>query len=470
MMLLFLQTSIAIAFAAPASVISCHDMTDCTTDIQRAFDDETFSQVTIPATGTPWPVTPLFLRRSHVTVVIEAGATLEAKAGSFNGTNDCLLTVRGALNVSIRAAGAVLRMRRPYLPPAYEPAEWRHVLSIRSATDFTMEGGTLSDSGGDGIMVAGGDGVHDANFSTNVTLRHLRIVRAWRNGLSVISVKGLLVEDCSFEETSGTNPQFGIDLEPDPTPFGYLERLVFRRVRLLNNLNGGFTAGVYGLVGEPGGREGVSMLVEGMEISGSSGNRTECRHPNGTESVCAHRGVGMQLANFPVGAKSRTGVNVTTPSDVPHGTFVLRDVHIWNCSASGLDIEAWVRRRIALTFDNLTIGRGVASLPQYWPDHPDAGPPVPIALGPYDDNASHLVGGVNFGPRPANVDMRDFASTGARPWLSILYAEEDKSHLHGMADVGGAANVLTHDKGMCEVSAGRAATNVSVQVDCRVVR
>ena len=56
-----------------------------------------------------------------------------------------------------------------------------------------------------------------------------------------------------------------------------------------------------------------------------------------------------------------------------------------------------MRHRVALTFDNLTIGRGVASLPQYWFDHPKAGPPVPIALGPYDDNASHLVGGVTFG-------------------------------------------------------------------------
>jgi hypothetical protein len=462
---------LSVANPALSSVVVCHDPTDCTVDIQRAFDDATLTRVTLPSTGAPWPVAPLFIRRSHVVVHIEKGATLEAKAGSFVGTNDCLLTVRGASNVSILAAGATLRMRRPYLPPAYKAAEWRHVLSIRSATDVTVAGGTLSDSGGDGIMIAGGDGVSDANFSARVTLRSLTVRRAWRNGLSVISVKGLLVEDCVFEDTSGTNPQFGIDLEPDPTPFGYLEGLVFRRVRLRNNLNGGFTAGVYGLVGEPGGREGVSLLIDGMEISGSTGNRTECPRKNGTAGVCSHRGVGMQLANFPVGAKSRTGVNRTRQSDIPHGSFTLRDVHVWNCSASGLDLESWVRNRISLTLDNLTIGRGVATLPEYWPDHPKAGPPVPVALGPYDDNSSHLVGGVTVGPRAANIDMRDFSTTGARPWLSNVYTTTGGrgAHAHGMADVGGVANVRTYDKSMCAVNAGAAATNVTVRVNCSVV-
>lgn len=449
---------------ASATTVVCSDPTDCTADVQKALDDDATAAVTIPATGEPWQVTPLYIRRSNLLVTLEKGAVLEAKAGSFVGTNDCLLTVVGGTNVTIRAAGAALRMRRPYLPPAYQKAEWRHVLSIRSATDVTVEGGTLSDAGGDGIMIAGG---HDANFSTRVTLRGLTVARAWRNGLSVISVKGLLVEDCTFRDTSGTNPMFGIDLEPDPTPFGYLEGLVFRRTKLVDNLNGGFTAGLYGLVGEPGAAAGVSLLVEDMEIRGSSGNRTECAAHDGTRRVCSHRGVGLQLENFPVGIASRTGVNRTTAADLAHGSFTFRDVSITNCSASGVDLEDWVRHRIALTFDNLTVGRGVATLPEYWPEHPQSGPPVPIALGPYDDNASHLVGGVTFGPRPATIDMRDFGASPAsppRPWLSTTVAET----VAGMADVGGAVTVRTHNRSMCEPAVGQGATNVSVQVDCQL--
>ena len=94
------------------------------------------------------------------------------------------------------------------------------------------------------------------------------------------------VENCTFRDTQGTNPMFGIDLEPDETPYGYLENIIFRNVLLANNLNGGFSMGLYGLVGEPG-AENVDVLVDGMEIYGSAGNRTECSwSTNGTSRAC----------------------------------------------------------------------------------------------------------------------------------------------------------------------------------------
>ena len=34
------------------------------------------------------------------------------------------------------------------------------------------------------------------------------------------------MEDILIEGTQGTNPMLGIDLEPDRTPYGYLERCV----------------------------------------------------------------------------------------------------------------------------------------------------------------------------------------------------------------------------------------------------
>ena len=83
-------------------------------------------------------------------------------------------------------------MRRPYLPPVYKLAEWRHVLSIVSSHNVTVVGGTLSDAGGDGIEVSGGNHPSLANFSSDVTLRGLIISRAWRNGLSIISARGSL--------------------------------------------------------------------------------------------------------------------------------------------------------------------------------------------------------------------------------------------------------------------------------------
>ena len=475
---LALMLVLAVAAGASGVRVVCTDPGDCTSDVQQAFDDVSADAVTLPApksSGAPWQVRPLFIRRSNVVVTLEPGAVLEAKAGSFIGTNDCLLTIRNASNVTLTGSGWLLKMRRPYLPPRYAPAEWRHVLSIVASRNVTVVGGTLSDAGGDGIEVSGGFSPTEANFSASVTLRDLSIARAWRNGLSVISVKGLLVQDVTIRDTAGTNPMFGIDVEPDATPFGYLRDLVFRRVRLLNNLNGGFSMGLYGLVGEPGAvapTGGLSLLVDGMEISGSTGNRTACACANGTRRVCSHSGVGMQLSNYPLGVKN---------GSVATGSATFRDTYIWNCSASGVDITNWDRGRIALAFDNLTIGSGVATLPEYWPGHPLSGPPVPIALAPYDDDPAHLVGGVTFGPRAATVDMRDFdhlstpapapapaARGGARPWLSVTYLSTPV----GMADVAGAATVLVSDsvgKSMCEIAAGASAVNVSVSINCTTV-
>jgi hypothetical protein len=160
--------------------------------IQAAIDNTSIDDITIPsAAAAPWQVTPLFIRtRSNIVITLEPGAVLEAKQGSFIGTNDCLLDIVNSTNITIRARDATLRMRRPYLPPVYKLAEWRTVVSIRGSSRISLDGGTLSDSGGDGVMVAGGYGT---NFSTGVTLRGLTVTRAWRNGLSVISAKHLLV-------------------------------------------------------------------------------------------------------------------------------------------------------------------------------------------------------------------------------------------------------------------------------------
>eukprot|EP00729_Bicosta_minor_P023134 gene23134-33005_t len=205
--------------------------------------------------------------------------------------------------------------------------------------------------------------------------------------------------------------------------------------------------GLYGLVGEPGADEGVSIIVDGMNISGSYG----------ANASLAHRGVGMQLSNYPVGEK---------PGKLAAGSIVMHDVKITNCSASGLDIENWSRGTISLTMDNLAIGN-VGTQQEYWPGHPSSGPPVPIALPPYDDTPAHMIGGVHFGPRAAQIDMTAITGTPTsvtRPWLSVTSLRSPV----GMADVTGAAVVRTRNASMCEAATGHNPVNVSIAVDCRV--
>ena len=59
---------------------------------------------------------PLVLRRSNVAITVEAGATLEAKAGAFHATTDALLRLVDVENVTLSMAGATLAMRRRWSP------------------------------------------------------------------------------------------------------------------------------------------------------------------------------------------------------------------------------------------------------------------------------------------------------------------------------------------------------------------
>ena len=67
-------------------------------------------------------------------------------------------------------------------------------------------------------------------------------------------------------------------------------------------------ARLYGLVGEPGADAGVTILVDGMTIAGSSG----------ANHSIAHSGVGMQLSNYPVGyCEPQTLLRPSTPHTAP---------------------------------------------------------------------------------------------------------------------------------------------------------
>ena len=66
------------------------------------------------------------------------------------------------------------------------------------------------------VGVASGSQVRDCVFDRN-----------YRQGFSVISVINLLVERCVFSNTNGTDPQAGVDLEPD-FPSHRLTNVTFR--------------------------------------------------------------------------------------------------------------------------------------------------------------------------------------------------------------------------------------------------
>jgi hypothetical protein len=219
-------------------MVSCRPSDDdanaTATCLQAAFDAALPGDVIeVPFTGKPWVVSrPLNLRRDGVTLHFLPGVVLEAQRGQFHGESDCLLTVGGAttvvVGVTVRGSpGALLRMHRAEYANStlYSKAEWRHGLQLVSVRDTLIEGLRIELSGGDGIYV---------DQATNTTIRDVDMANNYRQGMSVVAADGLLVEDCLMHGTDGTNPQAGLDIEPN-RPQDELVNITFSRCTSYNN-------------------------------------------------------------------------------------------------------------------------------------------------------------------------------------------------------------------------------------------
>lgn len=183
---------------------------NATKALQAALDSGA-DKVIVPNVGQPWVVTPIELR-SNQTVVFRPGVVILAKKGSFKGVGDSLFTARNTSNLNIIGYGATWRMRKKdYTKPPYKKAEWRMGLKILGGTNITIEGLSIEKTGGDGIYI----GTEQKHYSKNITIRNVILSDNYRQGISVISVDGLLIENTIMRGTDGTPPAAGIDFEPN---------------------------------------------------------------------------------------------------------------------------------------------------------------------------------------------------------------------------------------------------------------
>lgn len=185
------------------------DPEDATKAIQSALDSGVRT-VVIDRQGSDWIVRPLFITNSNVEVVLEDGVTVRAKRDKFHGKSDCLFRIDGNVrNVTLRGEGkaSLVMNKGDYLDARrYSVSEWRHAVSILQAKDVVVRNLSIRSSGGDGVYVNGAE---------NVLLEDLACIDHNRQGSSPISVKGMLVRRCVFNDTYGAPPQSGIDLEPN---------------------------------------------------------------------------------------------------------------------------------------------------------------------------------------------------------------------------------------------------------------
>jgi len=209
------------------------DPVDSTNFLQFAFSDTIEDTIVVDNVGMDWNIGPLSIDRNDITIIFEEGVVLRALTGAFD-IFESLVRVNDKSNINIVGYEALFVMnKQEYIELA--DSEFRHGISLNSATNVLVEGLTIVDTGGDGILVTRSFQPNSIkNYCENVLIKNCKFSNNYRQGLSVTSAKNLSILNCEFSETNGTLPEDGIDLEPD-IPEERLENILIKDCRIFNN-------------------------------------------------------------------------------------------------------------------------------------------------------------------------------------------------------------------------------------------
>lgn len=185
-------------------------VTPDTTALQNALNAATGRKLFLPKQQGAYYLTGQLFVPSNIAIELEPGTIIQAVDNlRLTAPYERLIRIKNAKNVTITGNGAVIRMNKA----AYTSGEQAHIFDIGGSENVTIDNLSANDSGGDGFYV----GAYEATlpYSKNIVLRNCTANNNRRQGLSVISVDGLLVEGCRFTNTKGTSPQSGVDIEPN---------------------------------------------------------------------------------------------------------------------------------------------------------------------------------------------------------------------------------------------------------------
>ncbi|MBI1752394.1 MAG: right-handed parallel beta-helix repeat-containing protein [Acidobacteria bacterium] len=165
--------------------------------------------------------------KSRMTLRLSPGAVLKAIPNGL--AHSAILAIHRAEHVNV--VGGTLQGERG--AHQGQGGEWGMGLSIAKAQHVVVEGVTARDCWGDGFYVSEG--------SADVTLCNVVADRNRRQGLSITSADGVAVRNSTFKNTSGTEPEAGIDVEPNDGET--VRNVLITGCTLAGNAGGGFQCG-----------------------------------------------------------------------------------------------------------------------------------------------------------------------------------------------------------------------------------
>ena len=191
--------------------------------------------VIIDDQGSDWMIDPIkVFDVTDKIIVFEPGVTVRARPGAFSASNAIMLNLVRPVGLEMYGNGATLDMNKS----EYTTGEGRHAVALVAADGVTISDFTISDSGGDGLYIAG-HAPPLRTYSSNIYVDNVVFDNHRRQGMSIISAENVFVSNSTFSNTIGTLPEAGVDLEPNQ-PYHRLVNINFDRSRFVNNGHAGF--------------------------------------------------------------------------------------------------------------------------------------------------------------------------------------------------------------------------------------
>ncbi|MGC5743528.1 right-handed parallel beta-helix repeat-containing protein [Chryseobacterium sp. NFX27] len=140
--------------------------------------------------------------------------------------------------------------------------EWGMGIYILSSSNINIIGSSIESTWGDGICIGGRNGIN----SSGITIKNVILKDNRRNGLTIGGVTNLVLENAYIANTSGTNPQAGIDIEPDSNAYD-VKNVKLNNIETVNNGNYGIIISPGNMVGKQ--QKAISVAINNFKDNGS---------------------------------------------------------------------------------------------------------------------------------------------------------------------------------------------------------
>ena len=177
------------------------------TNALKAAINSSNSTIIVDRQSGDWIVDPLYFDGlRNKTIVFEDGVVLRARNGAYRNS-DRLFQLVNSSNVQIIGYGATLKMNK-----SAHSGQQNHVLSLVSSSNITIKGLTVRDGGGDGLYISR---YREGEYCSNIRIEDVISTNNQRQGITIVSVDGLVVKNSTFSRSNGQSPGAGVDFESE---------------------------------------------------------------------------------------------------------------------------------------------------------------------------------------------------------------------------------------------------------------